>query len=117
MMINPKKMNRADTPIVHQRLPQNMENEGYSILVRPYAFGQYRIQLTKVGLKDPWAPKGHGAIVREMCTYDQAKAHEVVDRLAEAEDPEQTAEGYAEDWNCEYPGGRIRLDNTPEDRS
>lgn len=96
--------------------PHSMENDTYSVLVRPYAFGQYRIQLTNATVNAFGAPEGHGAIVREMCTYEKDTMLGIVDSLRETETPEKFCEGLATDYNCEYEGGRIRLDNTPEDR-
>lgn len=93
-----------------------MANPKYSILVHSYLGGQFRIQLTRVDLPDSYAPEGHGTIVREMCTYHRTTALAVVADLGGSDDPEKTARGYARPWNCESPGGRIRLDNKPEDR-
>jgi hypothetical protein len=89
----------------------------HSLLIRPFLFGQFRIQLTRVGNEMvPGAPAGRGDIVRELCTYSRTRASIVATALRDAEDPEQRAEEFANPWNCEGPGARIRLDNCPEDR-
>lgn len=43
-----------------------MRSPRHSLLIRPYAFGQFRIVLTRVDHPDFWAPAGHGAILREL---------------------------------------------------
>jgi hypothetical protein len=88
----------------------------HSVLVRPYAYGQYRIQLTRTDRPDYDAPEGHGSIVRELCTYNRATAYLIASAIATAEEPEAYCFGLERPWNCEYTGGRIRLDNTPADR-
>lgn len=88
----------------------------YTVLVRSYAFGQYRIQLTDATLPAPYSPQGHGAILREFCTYDQKKAEVMTDALGLASDPVQFANTLETLTNCDCPGsGRIRLDDEPED--
>lgn len=87
----------------------------YIVLVQPYLLGQFRIQLCDKRKPDPWAPKD-GQIVREMCTYDGPKATEIIATLVTCDDPEAYCESLSKPWNCEHPGGRIRLDNKPEDR-
>ena len=82
---------------------------GYTVVIWRYLQGQYRIQLWR-GPDDP--PE----ICRELCTYNQAKADEVADLLRDAPDPEAWCEALARPWNCEGPGGRIRLDNVEGDR-
>ena len=94
----------------------DMANESYTVLVRIFLFGQYRIQLTCLDQPDPYAPIGHGSIVRELDSYDQTQAILTCLRLRESEDPEAYCESLAKPFNCEYPGGRIRLDNTPDSR-
>ena len=93
--------------------PNLMQNKNYSILVYPFTFGQFRIRLTNVKIKDSYAPEGHGSIIREMCTYKNATMIETVGKLMESKEPEKTAESFATPYNCEFPGGRIRLDNEP----
>lgn len=104
------------TDFIKQILPKDMSNDEYSILIRPYAFGQYRIQLTNVTRPALGAPEGHGDIVREMCTYKADTMREVTKGLAAAGDPEAYCETLVRPYNCEYKGGRIRLDNRPDDR-
>lgn len=89
-------------------------NAAYTVLVKGNFGGQFRIQLTDVAKPDPGAPPGHGSIVRELCTYKQATAVETTTAIAMSLDPEGYCEGLARPWNCEYEGGRIRLDNTLE---
>ena len=52
--------------ITKEVLSNDMTNSDYSILVLPYAFGQFRIQITNVKFRDAYAPVGHGSIVREL---------------------------------------------------
>lgn len=87
----------------------------YVILIHRFAYGQFRIQLCDT-LKPDYGDEGAGQIVREMCTYDGGKAAEVLAELVTVDYPEKFCEAMATPWNCEYPGGRIRLDNTPESR-
>lgn len=89
----------------------NLTNPDYTILVYPYAFGQYRIKLTSKLQPDTYAPLGHGAIVRECDTYSYEKAKETIDKMKEAIDPKQYLNRLANHKNTEYEGDRIRLDN------
>jgi len=97
-------------------LSDQMTNPQYSILVMPFTFGQFRIRLTDLLNPDAFAPPGHASIVQDMCTYKKQTAESVLEKLKTAEDPLKAARSYAKPWNCEYEGGRIRLDNeeTPE---
>ena len=90
-----------------------MVNKYYTIGVQRYMMGQYRIQLCDLRVPDSYAPEGHGSIVQEMCTYRQPMLKSVVQKLRAAEDPLAVARGYAKPWNCEFEGGRIRLDTEP----
>lgn len=85
--------------------------EGYHIEVWPYMLGQYRIMLihgTDVS--------GFPHVTRQMCTYQRETAIDTMVKLSLAEDPEAFCRELEKPWNCEYPGGRIRLDNRPGDR-
>lgn len=94
-------------------LPDQMTSKTHTLLIQGYAYGQFRIQLTRLGgLEDRTAPPGHGSIVRELCTYSGQTAGSVALLLRLSSDPEGACELLAKPWNCEYPGGRIRLDNT-----
>lgn len=94
-----------------------MRSPVHSLMIRPYMFGQYRLQLTRKDVPHPFASEGHGGIVREMCTYNTATAMITVQKLREAADPEAYCRSLEREWNCERPGrGRIRLDNTLADR-
>lgn len=42
----------------------NLRHPRYSLLVYPYMFGQYRLMITDKTDRDPYAPPGHGSIVR-----------------------------------------------------
>lgn len=88
--------------------PGTMVNGEYRVEVWSYAFGQYRIILMR--RDDPIT------MVRQMCTYKRGMFTKTVIELASAGDPESYCEALAKPWNCEAPGARIRLDNTPEDR-
>jgi len=97
--------------VLVKEIPEkDMANGNYTVLVRPYTFGQFRIQLTDLRITDDYAPSGHGAIVREMCTYKQDTMEKITSGLAQARDPEVYAESLVKPGNCEGPGGRIRLD-------
>lgn len=88
-----------------------MTSKTHTLIVMPFAYGQFRIQLTRLDRPDPFAPIGHGSIVREMCTYSPHTAGNIVLMLRLAADPEAYARELERPWNCEHPGGRIRLDN------
>lgn len=91
-----------------------MANPKYSVLVLPYLFGQFRIQITDTEIPDKYAVPGHGAILREMCTYNVDKMLDVVDSITNAADPLGLIKSLETPRNCEWPSGRIRLDNEPE---
>lgn len=101
-------------------LSDDMANKNYTILVEQYMFGQLRIKLTDIRHRDPYAPKGHGGIVRELDTYYSSTAAATCMNLSEAEDPERWCIEQERDWNCEMSGDgplagdRIRLDETQE---
>lgn len=109
---------RHGDPLVADHQPGTLAAPGYGVVVRPYMFGQYRIQLTRLypdGSDEPFGPAGHGEIVREMCTYDPRVAHSTVAALIAAPDPEAHCRTLERPHNCEGEGGRIRLDNKPGD--
>lgn len=87
---------------------EQMTNQKYSVLVQPYLMGQYRIQLCN-DLEVPGV-EHHGEIVREMCTYSYQTAISKSSALACAKAPESLAASWATPKNCEFKGGRIRLD-------
>lgn len=95
-------------------LPQEMKNPRYSIAVWAYMLGQYRIQLEDHH-NPTYAPQGHGDIIRELCTYQKSRMELTVEAFRISEDPPAYAESLVKPWNCEGPGGRIRLDNKLED--
>lgn len=95
--------------------PQEMKNTRYSISVWSYTYGQYRIQLEDH--QNPiMAPVGHGDIVREFCTYKKHAMELTVEALRLSDDPPAYAASLERPWNCDGPGGRIRLDSRLEDR-
>jgi hypothetical protein len=93
-----------------------MYNPRFTILVYHYLLGQFRIQITDTELQDETAPEGHGSIVQEMCTYRTRKLAEVITLLRYSPDPLQLARTWAKPFNCDFHGGRIKLDNQPSDR-
>ncbi len=93
--------------------PGALTHSDYGIIVRNYMFGQYRIQLTDARRPDPDAPPGHGAIVRELCTYKFPTMRAATLAMAVANDPEAYCESLANKWNCDGGTGRIRLDTLP----
>lgn len=88
----------------------------YTVVVRLYLFQQYRLQLCDSRQPDPYAPPMHGSIVQEMCTYVERKAEAISDLLCMVKDPLALARAFAEPWNCDGPGQRIRLDSRPDRR-
>lgn len=99
------------TKLIAQVLPSGMTNQKYSVLVRSYLYGQFRIQLTDTTVPDLAAPEGHGSIVRECCTYKPTTMLSVLAELAEAAEPEEYLTHFETPKTCEVFGyGRIRLD-------
>ena len=89
-------------------LPINFQfkhpNGKHLLVIRQYLYGQWRLQLCKLTEEE---------IVREACTYKRETAVAIKDAIHNAEDPEAYMESLAAGWNCEFKGGRIRLDNKP----
>jgi hypothetical protein len=85
---------------------------GYRIEVWPYTFGQYRIMLIKGSNPHLGGPN----VIRQMCTYQRGVCVQTCIDLLTTADPELYCRQLEKPWNCEYPGGRIRLDNTESDR-
>lgn len=91
--------------------PERMANRNYGVIGCPYTFGQTRIKLLDMRLDAAIN------IVREMCSYNPLTVIETIAGLAGADDPEAYCRELAKPWNTEdIERGRIRLDNTPEDR-
>lgn len=86
----------------------------YTVIVQNFMFGQYRIQLCDSRIYDPGAPPMHGGVVQQMCTYHRDKAEWMTDQLYLAKDPLAFAKSFATPTNCEFDGGRIRLDDDPD---
>lgn len=82
---------------------------GYRIEIWPYLFGQYRVMLIKGENRFGLGPN----VVRQMCTYAPEIAVKVCAKLVKSPNPEKFCRRLERPWNCEYPGGRIRLDNKP----
>lgn len=95
--------------------PSEMKNPRYSLSVWSYLLGQYRIQLEDHN-NSICAPKGHGDIIRELCTYQKSTMELTVEAFRASDDPPAYAESLARPWNCEGPEGRIKLDSSLEDR-
>lgn len=105
-------MTDSADPLLGEVPAGQMTSKTHTVLIRPYAYGQFRIQLTRLDQRDPYAPIGHGGIVRELCTYDARTAGRVVLMLRLAADPEAYCRELERPWNCEAAGrGRIRLDS------
>lgn len=96
--------------------PQEMKNPRYSITVWSYLLGQYRIQLED-HFNPTSAPAGHGDIIRELCTYKKSMMELTAEAFRLSDHPPTYAESLAKPWNCEGPGGRIRLDSRIDDHS
>jgi len=82
---------------------------GLHVEVHPYLLGQFRIML----MAGPWE---QSPPLRQMCTYRPEVMEQMVDLLVAAPDPVAFCKTLERPWNCESPGGRIRLDNVQEDR-
>lgn len=85
-------------------------NKDYKVVARAFTFRQFRLQL----LRKHFAT-GQFEIVREMCTYELMTAITMRDGICSCTRPEEYMESFARPWNCEVKGGRIRLDNKPEE--
>lgn len=94
--------------------PSEMKNPRYSVSVWSYLLGQYRIQLEDHN-NPIYAPKGHGDIIRELCTYQKSTMELTVEAFRISDNPPVYAESLAKPWNCEGSEGRIRLDSRLED--
>jgi len=110
------RLEPADLPPLLQFRGDEMQNEDFTILVFHFLLGQFRIKITDLRLPDLTAPEGHGSIVQELCTYQHATLARVITELRHSPDPLELARSWAKPFNCEYRGGRIRLDNQPSDR-
>jgi hypothetical protein len=55
-------------PVDDQVIASQCVNPRFTVLVRPYLFGQFRIQICDRAQPDPHAPEW-GSIVRELYTY------------------------------------------------
>ena len=53
------------TPVC-EVLSEDMKNPGFTVIVYPYALGQFRIQVTELRFPSGYAPEGHGSIAREL---------------------------------------------------
>jgi hypothetical protein len=96
-------------PLMEIREPA-MKAEGYSAQLWRYLLGKWHVMLLKRNRL------GVPMIVRELCTYNRERALEEMVALMLSPDPEAHCELLAMPWNCEGNGGRIRLDNKPEDK-
>src|SRR5215203_4321209 len=77
-------------------------NKIHILIVRENLFKQFRLQLCK---DDEYN------IVREACAYHRHIAVAVKDLILSSDDPEKKLGDFAKPYNCDGPGGRIRLDN------
>ena len=96
-------------------VPQgDMVNTQYSLEVWAYMFGQFRTKLYDHNKPDSMTPNG-ASVVRECCTYLPTTQAQITLDLSRSHDPEALLTALERPWNCEGKGGRIRLDNKPED--
>lgn len=91
-------------------LPEQMADSKYSIIVRMFFAGQFRIILCNSSIYDPDAPKGHGAIELNLCTYKFSTMMRVVDEIKKSSDALKQAWSYSKDGDKT----RIRLDQQEE---
>jgi hypothetical protein len=80
----------------------------HSVLVRADENGGYRIQLTRTNTPEPFAPPGHGKVVRELCTFSVETAEETALKLAKSKDPEGYCRSLIRPGNTD--GLKITLD-------
>ena len=114
-LIHSAIQNLIDSPMLIERpliilRSKGMVNENYNVLVYKYALGQMRLQLCDKRLPDRDAPCAAGSIVREMCTYKLDTAVRVLSDLMASSEPEEYCRSLESPTRCEYPRGRIRLD-------
>ena len=88
-----------------------MADKNFTIIVRPFLMGQFRIQITDITKPDSGAPKGHGSIAGQMCTYKHGTMRKVVKELKDAKDVMKKYNSYRQPWNSDHSTDRIRLDN------
>ena len=91
-------------------------NPTRTVFVRLGMFGQFQVVLCETPRPGGIDWHGHGEILRQACTYNGVRALELTLTLAASVDPDGYLESLARPWNCEHPGGRIRLDTTPDER-
>lgn len=87
-----------------------------AVVIYPAFYGMLRICVCDKRFEGLGAPPGTGGIIRILETYNPLTASKVTITLRDAEDMEKAAEAYARPWNCEGPGGKIRLDTEEKDR-
>lgn len=95
-----------------------MAHPHYEVAVYPYLFGQFRIHLClrkKLVDGDFVTYEPYHNIVRELDTYSEDRMTVFLSELMQHPEPEFFCESLVKSWNCENLGGRIRLDNTPQD--
>lgn len=85
-----------------------MGNRRYSLRVMPYLFGQFRLQLLDHERLEP--DTGQPSIAQELCTYKRDIYTMVSSAIIMAVDPLAYCLTLANKYNCDGPGGRIRLD-------
>lgn len=99
---------QADSPFANEPgllsevKPRLMASPNYRLLVWAYIAGQIRIQL--------WKAADWNGAVRELCTYKPETARRVIADLMASKDPEAYCRSLENEYNCEGPGERIRLD-------
>lgn len=76
-----------DSFTIGELLADKMVNKRYTIVVRAASGGIFRIQLTDLSRPDPFAPRGHGSVVREVLTSDRETLKNILLRVALAENP------------------------------
>jgi hypothetical protein len=89
-------------------LVRAMVSPTHSMLVRAGEDGCYRIQLTRIDKPEPFAPPGHGKVVRELCTFSVETAEETALTLAKSKDPERYCRSLVRSGNTN--GLKIMLD-------
>ena len=89
---------------------EQMGNARYSLRVMPFLLGQFRLQL--LDHERLWPGTNEPEIVQELCTYKPDTYRMVSAAIIMAVEPLAYCLTLATKFNCDGPGGRIRLDTT-----
>ncbi len=91
-----------DSFMVGELMPEQMSDKRYSLVVRSASMGIYRIQVTDLRRPDPFAPRGHGTVVREVMTNSAQIMKDMTLQLALAENPVTTCRLLERKYPCDF---------------